>query len=98
MSPDVKIEKNLKTNIENLLKKFKNFILVAPDYKKIYKNYSPVLNDNKFLKVNNYKLIKVKEIDWCFCILNKSKFKRFKILMKTIFYILKLLIYARSYF
>ena len=33
MSPDVKIEKNLITNIENLLKKFKNFILVAPDYK-----------------------------------------------------------------
>ncbi len=87
ISPDVKIEKKLFKKIENLLLKFKNFSLLAPEYrnKKIYQNFIHSPDTQIIPKINNYKIVKVKEIDWCFCILNKSKFKNRKILDENFF-------------
>ena len=87
MSPDIRIQKKLITNIENLISKFKNFTLMAPEYKnkKIYKNFLPISENKTLLKIKNYNFIKVKEIDWCFCILNKSKFKNSKVLDENYF-------------
>ena len=87
ISPDTRIEKTLFKKIENLLLKFKNFSLLAPIYKnqKIYQNFVPISNTQIVPKINNYKIIRVKEIDWCFCILNKSKLKNKKILDENFF-------------
>jgi len=88
ITPDVKIEKKLILDLEKIIQNFKNFTLMAPEYRndKIYKNYSPIrkssLND---INLKNFKLIQVKEIDWCFCILNKQKFKNKKILDENYF-------------
>ena len=87
ISPDIKIEKILFKKIEKLLLKFKNFSLLAPEYrnKKIHQNFAPISNTKIISKVKNHKIIQVKEIDWCFCILNKSKFKDKKILDENFF-------------
>ena len=66
----------------------KNFTLLAPEYKnqKIYKNYTSFGN-NKFKKnkIINFRLEEVKEIDWCFCILNKNKFANSRVLDENFF-------------
>ena len=79
LTPDVLIKKDLIMRIEKFLKIFKNFTLAAPSFKnqKIYKNYIPV-EKKKLIKVRNNKftLKRVKELDWCFCIINKKKLKK----------------------
>lgn len=86
-TPDVIINKNLISNLEKFLKKFKNFTLVAPEYKnqKIYKNYAPFSNKEKTNKIKEFNIQAVKEIDWCFCIINKKKIKTLKILDENYF-------------
>ncbi len=88
LTPDVLINDSLISNIEKVIKNMKNFSLLAPEYKnkKIYQNYSPIkrLNQKK-LKIKNFSIIEVKDIDWCFCILNKSKFKNKRILDENYF-------------
>ena len=88
LTPDVLINKNLITQLEKFLKKFKTFTLIAPEFKnqKIYKNYVPFdRNDSVKLNYNKFNLKKVKEIDWCFCIINKKKLKKPKILDENFF-------------
>ena len=89
LTPDVLINKKLVIDIEKLLKSFNKFSLLAPEYnnKKIYCNYTPDTNSNieNIKKYKKYKLIEVKDIDWCFCVINKSKFKNKKILDENYF-------------
>ncbi len=88
LTPDVLIKKDLIYQIERFLKIFKNFTLAAPEFKnqKIYKNYVPV-EQKKLIKVRNNKfnLKMVKELDWCFCIINKKKLKKQNILDEKFF-------------
>ena len=88
ITPDVLINKNLIFIIEKIINKFKNFTLLAPEYRnqKIYKNYTPYEGSNlNKTKIYDYKLKNVKEIDWCFCIINKKKFNNLKILDENFF-------------
>ncbi len=88
LTPDVLIEKNMILKLEKFLVRFKNFSLLAPEYKnqKIYKNFVPLKADSKGnLKINKYAVLKAKEIDWCFCIINKKKFKNLAILDENFF-------------
>ena len=88
ITPDVVINENLIKKIEKIINNFKKFTLLAPEYKnqKIYKNFTSFKN-NEFLKkkICNFKIEKVKDIDWCFCIINKNKFKKSKILDENFF-------------
>ena len=99
VTPDVIITKKLISNIEKFLKTFKNFYLLAPEYKnkKIYQNYKPVSNSKNILKHKAFQLEKAKDIDWCFCIINKKKFKNKNILDQNFSYTLKLWIYAKIF-
>ena len=88
ITPDVIVNRKLISKIQKILKSFKSFTLIAPEYKnqKIYKNYSPLSdNKSKFIKIKKVKIEEVKNIDWCFCILNKSKFKNNKVLNENYF-------------
>ncbi len=88
LTPDVIINKKLIKNLENIIKKFKDFYLIAPEYKnqKIYKNYENFSQKQTIsFKINNFMVQNVKELDWCFCILNKQKFKNFKVLDENYF-------------
>ena len=88
LTPDVLINKNLIIQLEKFLKKFKTFTLIAPEFKnqKIYKNYVPFDKKNSAkLNYNKFNLKKVKEIDWCFCIINKKKLKKPNILDENFF-------------
>ncbi len=88
ITPDVLINKNLIIKIEKIIKKLKNFTLLAPEYKnqKIYKNYTPINTQRiKKKKINGFDVQEVREIDWCFCILNKKKFNNSKILDESFF-------------
>ncbi len=88
LTPDVIIDNKLILKLEKFISKFKNFTLLAPQYKnqKIYKNFTPFSNNElKKNKFKNFDLQKVKEIDWCFCIINKKKMKTFKILDENYF-------------
>ena len=88
LTPDVTLNRKLISKIQKILKSFKNFTLIAPEYKnqKIYKNYSPISDEKlKFRKIKSIKIEEVKDIDWCFCILNKSKFKNNKVLDENYF-------------
>ena len=88
ITPDVLINKNLIEKIEKVINKLKRFTLLAPEYKnqKIYKNFTPFekikLTEKK---INGFKIENVKEIDWCFCIINRKKFKNSKILDENFF-------------
>ena len=88
ITPDVLINKNLIDKIEKIINKFNQFTLLAPEYKnqKIYKNFTP-FEKIKLLKkkINGFKIENVKEIDWCFCIINRKKFKNSKILDENFF-------------
>ena len=88
LTPDVLINKKLITNLENIVKKFKNFYLIAPEYKnqKKHKNYQTIssMKNNSF-KIKNFVIQHVKELDWCFCILNKKKFKNPQLLDENYF-------------
>ncbi len=88
ITPDVVINKNLIEKIEKIINNFKKFTLLAPEYKnqKIYKNFTSFKN-TQFLKkkICNFKIEKVKDIDWCFCIINRNKFKKSKILDENFF-------------
>ena len=99
LTPDVLISRKLIHGIEKLLNRFNKFSLLAPEYKnkKIYQNYTPIMNNKKNeFKFKNYEFIKAKDIDWCFCIINKSKFKTKKILDENFFYILKQWIFVKT--
>ncbi len=88
LTPDVLINKKLIKNLEKIIKRFKDFYLIAPEYKnqKIYKNYEPFSkNKTTFNKINNFVIQNVKELDWCFCILNKRKFRNSKVLDENYF-------------
>ena len=87
LTPDVVIDKKLILKIETLLSKFKKFYLMAPEYRnqKVYQNFTPISNSNNLIKIKNHKMLSVKEIDWCFCIINKRKFKSSKILDENFF-------------
>tara|TARA_Y200000002_G_C22670037_1_gene659634 strand:+ start:57 stop:923 length:867 start_codon:yes stop_codon:yes gene_type:complete len=87
-TPDIKIDKKLISKLEKFLLIFKNFTIIAPEYKnqKIYKNFTPL--DNKRLdikKIKSFTVKQVKEIDWCFCIINKKKIKTLDILDNNYF-------------
>ena len=85
-TPDVKFDPVLIPQLVKLIKSFKNFTLLAPVYKneKIYKNYQG--NSRGFvIKTNGYNLLQVKDIDWCLCIINKSKIKSLKLLDENYF-------------
>ncbi len=88
MTPDVIIDKKLIKSLEILLQRFKDFTLLAPEYKNlnIYKNYTPLPNSqSKKINLSSFVINKAKEIDWCFCIINKKKIKKSKILDENYF-------------
>ena len=87
LTPDVVINKKLILQIEILINRFKNFHLMAPEYRnqKIYRNFTPISNSKSMFKIYRHEIIAVKEIDWCFCILNKKKFKSSQILDENFF-------------
>ena len=87
LTPDVVINKKLILQIEILIHRFKNFHLMAPEYRnqKIYRNFTPISNSKSMFKIYRHEIIAVKEIDWCFCILNKKKFKSSQILDENFF-------------
>ncbi len=88
ITPDVLISKNLILKLEKILNNFKKFTLLAPEYKnqKIYKNFTSYNKIKiKKNKISNFKVEEVKEIDWCFCIINRKKFKSSKILDENFF-------------
>lgn len=87
LTPDVLINKKLIFDIEKLLNSFKNFTLLSPEYKnkKIHKNFIPIENLKNQSKISKYRVEEVKDLDWCFCIINKSKFKNKKILDENFF-------------
>ena len=88
LTPDVLVKKNLFLKLENILKNFKDFTLLAPEYKnqKIYKNFTPFNNERlSNIKLNKYRVTKVREIDWCFCIINRNKVKTLKLLDENYF-------------
>ena len=88
ITPDVLINKNLISKLEKIIDKFKSFTLLAPEFKnqKIYKNYTS-LNKVKIIKnkIRNYTIEEVKEIDWCFCIINRNKLSSQKVLDENFF-------------
>ena len=88
LTPDVLINKKLIAKLENIVKKLKNFYLIAPEYKnkKTHKNYQTIssMKNNSF-KIKNFVIQHVKELDWCFCILNKKKFKNPRLLDENYF-------------
>ena len=62
--------------------------MLAPEYKnqKIYKNFTPFNNEKlSNIKLNKYRVTKVREIDWCFCIINRNKVKTLKLLDENYF-------------
>ena len=88
LTPDVIINSNLINQIIKIIKSLKDFTLIAPEYKnqKIYKNY--IHAGEKRIKEKNiskFKLQEVKDIDWCFCVINKLKFKDKNILDENYF-------------
>ena len=88
LTPDVKIDKKLISKLEKFLLIFKNFTLIAPEYKnqKIYKNFAPLNNDRLNLrKIESFTVRQVREIDWCFCVINKKKIKTSDILDNNYF-------------
>ena len=88
LTPDTLIKKNVILEIEKTILKFKDFTLLAPEYKnqQIYRNFTPIEGeDHKSKRIKKFSIQKVKEIDWCFCILNKKKFKKQKILDEKFF-------------
>ncbi len=87
LTPDVLIKKGLILKLENIIEKFKNFYLIAPEYKdqKKYKNYQTVSRKRNSFKIKNFIIQNVKELDWCFCIINKRKFKNLQILDENYF-------------
>ena len=78
ITPDVKITKKMILRLEKFIKKFQKFTLLAPVYKnkKIHKNYDLLNSNNNTIKIYGHNLLKVKEIDGCFMLLNKKKLKR----------------------
>ncbi len=84
LTPDVLINQKLIFQLEKFLKIFKDFTLLAPEYKnqKVFQNFLPFLNNNKIIqkKIKNFVLHKVREIDWCFCIINKKRIKKKEVL------------------
>ena len=88
LTPDVIIDNKLISRLEKFLKTFRNFTLLAPEYRnqKIYRNFTPYSDNGLFQKKNKYfNLQKVREIDWCFCIINIKKIKFSKILDENFF-------------
>ncbi len=88
LTPDVIIDNYLIKKLELFLQKFNNFTLLAPEYKnqKIYKNFTPFSENEKISSINkNFYIQQVKEIDWCFCIINKKKISTSKILDENYF-------------
>ena len=85
-TPDVKFETGLITKLVKLLKSFKNFTLLAPVYKneKIHKNYQ-INPQGLVIKNKGHNLLQVKDIDWCLCIINRSKIKKLKLLDENFF-------------
>ena len=88
LTPDVVISKNLFHQLENFLQLFNNFTLLAPVYKNqdIFQNFSPISDEkNNTKKIKKFDIQRVKEIDWCFCIINKKKIKKLDILDSNYF-------------
>ena len=85
-TPDVKFNSNLISKLVKIIKSFKNFTLLAPVYKndKIYKNYQ-VTQRNITTKIKGHNLLQVNDIDWCLCIINRSKIKSLKLLDENFF-------------
>ncbi len=85
-TPDVKFDSVLIPQLVKLINSFKNFTLLAPVYKneKIYKNYQGN-SRGPIIKTNGYNLLQVKDIDWCLCIINRSKIKSLKLLDENYF-------------
>ena len=86
ITPDVKFNTNLILKLTKLIKSFQDFTLLAPVYKndKIHKNYQKN-SKNLIINFKGYNLLQVKDIDGCFCIINKSKIKSQKILDENFF-------------
>ncbi len=87
LTPDVNISKDFLIKLVKIVSSFKNFTLLAPEYKnqKVYKNYEPINGSKKNFYFKNHKLVRVKEIDWCMCLINKSKIKKRNILDENFF-------------
>ncbi len=86
LTPDINMSKILINQLEKIVKTFKNFTILAPEYKnqKIHKNYFPINNSEK-IKLKGFILEQVKELDWCFCIINTLKTKRTNLLDEKFF-------------
>ncbi len=88
ITPDVLVNKRLIEKIEKIIDKFKKFTLLAPEYKnqRIYKNFTPFEKiELSKKKIYGFKIERVKEIDWCFCVINRKKFKTARILDENFF-------------
>ena len=88
LTPDVIINKNLILSLEKLLNNFKNFTLIAPEYKNqnIYKTLSPFDSDSsgRLKKLRILLLKMLKKLIGVFVLLTK-KFKSTKILDENYF-------------
>ena len=88
ITPDVLITKNLISKLEKIIDNFKDFTLLAPEFKnqKIYKNFVS-FNKVRIIKnkIHNFSIEEVKEIDWCFCVINRNKLSSRKILDENFF-------------
>ena len=62
LTPDVLISRKLIHGIEKLLNRFNKFSLLAPEYKnkKIYQNYTPIMNKKMNLNLKITNLLKQK--------------------------------------
>jgi N-acetylglucosaminyl-diphospho-decaprenol L-rhamnosyltransferase len=86
IAPDVIFFNDLFVYFEKLTEEFSEFSIIAPTYKneKIHKNYYPLLKKNT-IKSKNYSLEEVEDLDWCLCLLNKSKLDKKIILDENFF-------------
>ena len=88
LSPDVTTSKDCFIKIEKIIGKFNNFTILAPTYinETIHKNYQ--IKNKKLLKnikVDNFNLIEVDEIDFAMSIINKSSLEKNKTMDENFF-------------
>tara|TARA_B100000029_G_scaffold86952_1_gene77093 strand:- start:1775 stop:2653 length:879 start_codon:yes stop_codon:yes gene_type:complete len=88
LSPDVTIPESCFENINNIVENIKDFAVLAPTYidETIHRNYQiknkKILKD---LKVNEFKLKEVDEIDFAMALVNKSHITNAKLMDENFF-------------
>ena len=81
------IDKECFSSISGILDRFNDFSIISPTYfdESIHKNYRLKQNNKKSIKVQDFSIKEVDEIDGAILIINKSKFDSSKIMDENIF-------------